>query len=226
MLRETVPAARGPNQRNKLRNILGDQSMSQHVENLEMSGRSVPGLSRRGMKGIWQHTRRVPKRYAHLERRKMIRTSLHTQDYHLVLAKALQIEMLQNQEWELATQSHPDQNRWDDTHQRLKNIAEIRGLLIYLLNRSQNCLCTKFAPELKRVNTHPYLHQLFWAPKRPQSSLLRIGQASMKHTCLNDSKAILKINCTVGEPHASWLLKTSCPLLVTSQYERSLEQRP
>ena len=85
--------------------------MSQHVENLEMSGRLAQGLSRRGVKGIWQHTRRVPKRYAHLERRKMIRTSLHTQDYHLALAKASQIEMLQNQEWELAIQSNANQNR-------------------------------------------------------------------------------------------------------------------
>ena len=41
------------------------------------------GLNRRGLKGIWQHSRRVPVRYAHREQRQLIRTSLHPQDYTL-----------------------------------------------------------------------------------------------------------------------------------------------
>jgi len=101
--------------------------MSQHVENSEMSGNAARGLSRQGVKGIWQHTRRVPKRYAHLDRRKMIRTSLHTQDYHLAIAKASQIELLQNEEWELAIHSRPSPEAWDLKADRLKQIVELRG---------------------------------------------------------------------------------------------------
>ena len=79
--------------------------MSQQLENGKMSCNLPRGLRRRGTKGIWQHSRRVPARYAHLESRQLIRTSLHTQDLNLALAKAAQIELLQNEEWELALQN-------------------------------------------------------------------------------------------------------------------------
>lgn len=83
------------------------------------------GIARRGIKGIWQHTRRVPKRYAHLEKRTLLRTSLHTQDRGLALAKASQIELLQDQEWEAAYQGMTAEPHI--ALERLQSIAQLRG---------------------------------------------------------------------------------------------------
>ncbi len=58
------------------------------------------GISRRGKKGLFQHFRRVPKRYHGLEKRTLVRTALHTTDENIARSKAAEIEMLQDRQWE------------------------------------------------------------------------------------------------------------------------------
>ena len=132
-----------------------------------MSGLRARGLRRRGIKGIWQHTRRVPVRYSDVETRELIRTSLHTQDYGLALAKAAQIELLQDQEWELALYEAGGLKVLDCLRQaqtlgliKAKNLTRFNigsnrspnceGFLIFQPMKLQSCLLGRYAGALTK----------------------------------------------------------------------------
>jgi integrase len=84
------------------------------------------GISRRGKKGLYQHFRRVPKRYQSLERRTLIRTALHTTDENLARHKAAEIETLQDQQWEslLAGRAREAERFYD----KLREVAAFHGV--------------------------------------------------------------------------------------------------
>ena len=113
------------------------------------------GLARRGAKGIWQHSRRVPSRFAHLETRTLIRTSLHTQDYTLAVTKAAQIEMLQDQEWELALNSQNSAQQSVRQHQKLRQIAEMRGFTYLPADQVAELSIIDVCRRVEQANKHP-----------------------------------------------------------------------
>ena len=133
--------------------------MPHPVDKDVMSGLIGKGLSRRGVKGIWQHTRRVPKRYTNLEPRKLIRTSLNTQDLSLAQAKAAQIEILQNQEWELAL----SQDASVPSYEAAKKVAELRGFS-YLP-----------ADQIAQLPTHQICDRIELADTQPQATSAILG---------------------------------------------------
>ena len=120
-----------------------------------MSGALPRGLRRRGTKGIWQHTRRVPARYAHLETRKLIRTSLHTQDLSLALAKASQIELLQNEEWELALQNPSAPGTWTQRTDKLRQIAQLRGFAYLPMQQVANLPIHEICERIEKADQAP-----------------------------------------------------------------------
>ena len=84
------------------------------------------GIARRGKKGLFQHFRRVPKRYARVESRVLVRTALHTTDENLARHKASQIETLQNLQWEALLAGR--QAEADTEFEKLQELAEARGI--------------------------------------------------------------------------------------------------
>ncbi len=84
------------------------------------------GIARRGKKGLFQHFRRVPKRYQSVESRVLVRTALHTTDQNLAKSKAAQIEKLQDLGWE-ARLAGKDADA-DVEYQKLRALAEARGI--------------------------------------------------------------------------------------------------
>lgn len=84
------------------------------------------GISRRGKKGLFQHFRRVPKRFAGIEPRALIRTALHTTDKNIANAKAAKIENLQDAAWE-ATLAGRDVEA-EQQYEQLRALAEVRGV--------------------------------------------------------------------------------------------------
>lgn len=84
------------------------------------------GIARRGKKGLFQHFRRVPKRYALMEPRILIRTALHTTDENLALSKAAQIENSQDLQWEARLAGRDGEAQAE--FQKLRDLAEARGV--------------------------------------------------------------------------------------------------
>ncbi len=84
------------------------------------------GIARRGKKGLFQHFRRVPKRYQSVESRVLVRTALHTTDQNLAKSKAAQIEKLQDLGWE-ARLAGKDADA-DVEYHKLRALAEARGI--------------------------------------------------------------------------------------------------
>ena len=159
----------------------------------DMSRHMTRGLSRRGLKGIWQHTRRVPVRYAQLESRKLIRTSLHTQDYGLALAKAAQIELLQDQEWEVALQSR--QNASSPVRplriSKLKQIAEMRGFTYLPASQVAQLplseVCARIEQAEQTPHAIPALLGTEQAPKVTTSNWLETYTAHVEESLANHS---------------------------------------
>ena len=84
------------------------------------------GITRRGSKGLFQHFRRVPKRYHRFESRKLIRTALHTTDRNIALAKAAEMEGFQDAHWEALLAGK--QQDAEKHYENLRSIAELRGV--------------------------------------------------------------------------------------------------
>ena len=86
-------------------------------------------ITRRGKKGLFTHSRRVPCRYGQVEKRTLVRTSLRTSDELLARSKAAELEIAQNARWEalLAGQNLEAEKYCAE----LVNIADSRGI-VYL----------------------------------------------------------------------------------------------
>ena len=84
------------------------------------------GISRRGKKGLFQHFRRVPKRYQAIENRELVRTALHTTDGKIAQIKAAEIEALQDARWEALLTGRSGEAK--QYYEKLRIIAELRDL--------------------------------------------------------------------------------------------------
>ena len=84
------------------------------------------GISRRGKKGLFQHFRRVPKRFAEIESRALIRTALHTTDKNIANTKAAKIENLQDAAWEATLAGRDVEAK--QQYEQLRALAEVRGV--------------------------------------------------------------------------------------------------
>jgi integrase len=84
------------------------------------------GIARRGKKGLFQHFRRVPTRYAPVESRALVRTALHTTDENLARNKATQIENLQDLQWEALLAGRAADATAE--YEKLRGLAEARGV--------------------------------------------------------------------------------------------------
>ncbi len=98
------------------------------------------GISRRGKIGLFQHFRRVPKRYQAIDNRELVRMALHTTDGKIAQIKAAEIEALQDARWEALLTGRSGEAK--QYYEKPRIIAELRGLAYLQVGRD---LKTKYS---------------------------------------------------------------------------------
>jgi hypothetical protein len=111
------------------------------------------GITRRGKKGLFQHFRRVPKRYARVEPRILIRTALHTTDENLARGKAAQIESLQDLQWEARLAGRDGEAQAE--FQKLRDLAEARGVVYLPAHEVAQLPAEAILERIEESNTSP-----------------------------------------------------------------------
>jgi len=122
------------------------------------------GIARRGKKGLFQHFRRAPKRYALVESRVLVRTAMHTTDENLARNKAAQIENLQDLQWEALLAGRATEATVQ--YEKLRALAEARGVT-YLP-----------ALEVAKLSVEAILERVEEAGSNPAPADALLGQAS------------------------------------------------
>lgn len=123
----------------------------------------------RGKKGLFTHRRRRPKRYENVDQRPIIRTALNTDDALVAQEKATRIEQLQDLMWEAALAGRDKDSM--ELHDRLRNIAEMRGFAYMPADEIAFLPTTKILDRIEAAVTPTELGATLGAVRAPQITL-------------------------------------------------------